>query len=216
IESAAGGTLFLDEIGDMPLLLQAKLLRFLQERTLERVGGRKPIEIDVRVVCATNRNLDSMVKDKLFREDLYYRICELVIEIPPLRDRDGDKALLARHLLHKYAVDRYARVTGFSDEAITAIEHYDWPGNVREMENKVKKAIILAEGKVVQVDDLGLQSNGDAMASINLRDVRQAAERQAVMQALSITDNNVSAAARYLGITRPTLYDMMKKYSMSL
>lgn len=214
IESASGGTLFLDEIGDMPLALQAKLLRFLQERHIERVGARTTIPVDVRVLCATNKNLESMVKDGTFREDLYYRISEMVFDIPPLRDRDGDKALLARHFLTKYAVDQYARVTGFSDEAIAAIEHYNWPGNVREMENKVKKAIILVEGKTIQADDLGLAPGSTAMTSLNLRDARHEAERKAVMQALSITDNNVSAAARYLGITRPTLYDLLKKYSL--
>lgn len=215
IESAHGGTLFLDEIGDMPLSLQAKLLRFLQERQIERVGARTPIPVDVRVLCATNKNLESMVKDGTFREDLYYRISEMVFDIPPLRERDGDKALLARHFLTKYAVDQYARVTGFSNEAIEAIERYNWPGNVREMENKVKKAIILTEGKIIQADDLGLSTTSTAMTSLNLRDARQEAERKAVMQALSITDNNVSAAAKYLGITRPTLYDMLKKYSLS-
>lgn len=215
IESADGGTLFLDEIGDMPLQLQAKLLRFLQERQVERVGGRKPIPVDVRVVCATNKNLEIMVQEGTFREDLYYRISEIVIEIPALRQRDGDKALLARHFLGKYAIDRYAGVTGFSDEAINAIEQYDWPGNVREMENKVKKAIILSEGKTIQPDDLGLKDTDISMSALNLRSVRQDAERKAVMQALSITGNNVSAAAKYLGITRPTLYDMLKKYSLT-
>lgn len=217
IEVASRGTLFLDEIGDMPLPLQAKLLRFLQERCIERVGGRNTIEVDVRVVCATNKNLEDMVQEGTFREDLFYRISEVVVDIPPLRDRDGDKALLARHFLKKYAVDRYARVTGFSNEAITALEEHKWPGNVRELENKVKKAIILTEGKIIQAHDLGLAvKETEEPASLNLRDVRQEAERKAVMQALSITNNNVTAAAKYLGITRPTLYDMLKKYSLSV
>ncbi|MCH8532329.1 MAG: PEP-CTERM-box response regulator transcription factor [Saccharospirillum sp.] len=216
IEVASKGTLFLDEIGDMPLPLQAKLLRFLQERCIERVGGRNTIEVDVRVVCATNKNLEVMVKEGTFREDLFYRISEVVVDIPPLRQRDGDKALLARHFLKKYAVDRYARVTGFSNEAISALEHYTWPGNVREMENKVKKAIILAEGKIIQSHDLGLAAENEEMSTLNLRDVRQEAEKKAVMQALSISNNNVTAAAKYLGITRPTLYDMLKKYALTV
>jgi two-component system NtrC family response regulator len=216
IESAEGGTLFLDEIGDMPLPLQAKLLRFLQERSVERVGGRKTIAVDVRVVCATNKDLEAMVKKDSFREDLFYRISEVVVDIPPLRERDGDKALLARHFLKKYAVDRYARITGFTNDAITALEHHAWPGNVRELENKVKKAIILAEGKTIQTADLGLDAGHTEMNALNLRDVRQEAERKAVMQALSISNNNVTAAAKYLGITRPTLYDMLKKYALSV
>ncbi|MFC3851976.1 PEP-CTERM-box response regulator transcription factor [Salinispirillum marinum] len=215
IEAAAGGTLFLDEIGDMPLALQAKLLRFLQERTIERVGGRKSTPIDVRVTCATNKNIEQMVAAGTFREDLYYRIAEMVIDIPPLRERDGDKAVLARHFLAKYAVDRYARVTGFSQDAVAAIEDYDWPGNVREMENKIKKAVILTDGKVIERDDLGLDPASNTMRLLNLRDVRQEAERKAIMQALSISNNNVSAAAKALGVTRPTLYDLLKKYHIS-
>lgn len=216
IEVADGGTLFLDEIGDMPLPLQAKLLRFLQERVIERVGGRTPIPVDVRVICATNKDLETMVKEGTFREDLYYRVAEMVINIPPLRDRPGDKAVLARHFLKKYAVKAYARVTGFTDEAINMIESYEWPGNVREMENKVKRAIVLAENKNIRSEDLGLKQNKAQPQQLNLRDVRQSAERRAVIQALSITDHNVSAAAKYLGITRPTLYDMIKKYSLTL
>lgn len=215
IEVANGGTLFLDEIGDMPMPLQSKLLRFLQERIIERVGGRNSIPVDVRVICATNKNLEAMVKEGTFREDLFYRIAEMVIDIPPLRDRPGDKSVLARHFLTKYAVDRYAGITGYTDEAIAAIEAHDWPGNVREMENKVKRAIVLAEGKNIRSADLGLQSHEQSIDGLNLRDVRQNAERRAVIQALSITNNNISAAAKYLGITRPTLYDMIKKYSLS-
>lgn len=216
IEVADGGTLFLDEIGDMPLPLQAKLLRFLQERVVERVGGRHEIPVDVRVICATNKDLEAMVKEGGFREDLFYRIAEMVIDIPPLRNRDGDKALLARHFLSKYAVDGYAGITGYADEAIASIEAYHWPGNVREMENKVKRAIVLADGKHIRSQDLGLHSQEARPPGLNLKDVRQTAERKAVMQALSITNNNVSAAAKYLGITRPTLYDMIKKYALNL
>jgi two-component system NtrC family response regulator len=216
IESANGGTLLLDEIGDMPLPLQSKLLRFLQERSVERVGGRKPIPVNVRVVCATNKNIEAMVADGSFREDLYYRLAEMVINIPPLRERDGDKALLARHFLAKYAIDRYSSITGFSNEAITAIEAYDWPGNVREMENKIKKAIVLADTKTIQVSDLSLERNEPGQEYLNLREVRLEAERKAIIRALSITDNNVTAAAKQLGITRPTLYDLLKKHTIQI
>ncbi|HET8904324.1 MAG TPA: PEP-CTERM-box response regulator transcription factor [Saccharospirillum sp.] len=216
IESADGGTLMLDEIGDMPLTLQSKLLRFLQERSVERVGGRKPIPVDVRVICATNKDIDAMVADGSFREDLYYRLAEMVINIPPLRERDGDKAMLARHFLSKYAIDRFSHITGFSDEAIAAIEAYGWPGNVREMENKIKKAIVLAETKTILASDLSLAINDAPQDYLNLREVRQEAERKAIIRALSITDNNVSAAAKQLGITRPTLYDLLKKHTIQL
>jgi len=216
IESANGGTLLLDEIGDMPLPLQSKLLRFLQERSVERVGGRKPIPVNVRVVCATNKNIEAMVADGSFREDLYYRLAEMVINIPPLRERDGDKALLARHFLAKYAIDRYSSITGFSNEAITAIEAYDWPGNVREMENKIKKAIVLTDTKTIQVSDLSLERNEPGQEYLNLREVRLEAERKAIIRALSITDNNVTAAAKQLGITRPTLYDLLKKHTIQI
>lgn len=214
IETAEKGTLFLDEIGDMPLPLQAKLLRFLQERVVERVGGRKEIPVDVRVVCATNKNLEEMVKSGDFREDLFYRICEMVIDIPPLRERVGDKILLARHFLDLMTKDLSSKVTGFSPKAIEAIEAYNWPGNIREMENKVKRAIIMAEGKTVTPEDLAiLQKIGEEL-SINLRKVRQDAEINAIKQALSISDENYTSAAKLLGITRPTLYDLIKKYNL--
>lgn len=213
-EAANGGTLFLDEIGDMPLPLQAKVLRFLQERCIERVGGRAVILLDVRVICATHRNLEDMVQQGTFREDLYYRLAEIVITIPPLRERDGDKALLARHFLKKYAIDRFAHITGFASGAIATIEDYHWPGNVREMENRVRKSIVLADHKLITAADLGFKDSLDTPQAFSLRDVRMAAERKAVMQALSISDNNVSAAAKYLGITRPTLYDMLRKYAL--
>jgi two-component system NtrC family response regulator len=212
IETAEGGTLFLDEIGDMPLPLQAKLLRFLQERVVERVGGRVEIPVDVRVVCATNKNLEAMVKTGDFREDLFYRICEMVVDIPPLRERVGDKVLLARHFLEIMAKSLSSKVTGFSPKAIEAIEAYNWPGNIREMENKIKRAIIMAEGKTITPEDLAiLQEIGEEL-SINLRQVRQDAEINAINKALSITDRNFSSAAKLLGITRPTLYDLAKKY----
>jgi two-component system NtrC family response regulator len=214
VETAQEGTLFLDEIGDMPLALQAKLLRFLQERVIERVGGREEIPVDVRVLCATNKNLEQMVRDGTFREDLYYRICEMVIEIPPLRERQGDKILLARHLLQKYAESQGRKIVGFSPEAAEVIEAYNWPGNIREMENKIKRAVIMCEDKYITPFDLALAT--PQSLSINLRHVRQEAERSAIMQALSLTDGNYSAAAKLLGITRPTLYDLVKKYDINI
>lgn len=214
VETANEGTLFLDEIGDMPLNLQAKLLRFLQQRVIERVGGRQEIAVDVRVICATNKNLEAMVKEGQFREDLFYRICEMTINIPPLRNRIGDKVLLSRHFKLRFAKEYGQQVTGFTPDAIAAIENHDWPGNIREMENKIKRAVIMADGKHVTREDLGLAEAGDL--SLNLRHVRQEAERTALLRALSMTDNNFSAAAKLLGITRPTLYDLLKKFDMPL
>lgn len=212
VETANGGTLFLDEIGDMPLALQAKLLRFLQERVIERVGGRQEIPVDVRVVCATNKNLDEMVAEGTFREDLYYRICEMVINIPPLRERSGDKILLARYMLEKHSRDLNRPISGFTAEATQAIEGYHWPGNIREMENKIKRAVIMCDEKFINANDLQIDTC-DAI-SINLRHVRQEAEKSAIKQAISITDGNYSAAAKLLGVTRPTLYDLIKKYNL--
>jgi two-component system NtrC family response regulator len=213
VETANEGTLFLDEIGDMPLNLQAKLLRFLQERVIERVGGRSELPVDVRVICATNKNLEEMVKTGSFREDLFYRICEMTVMIPPLRNRLGDKVLLARHFKLKFAKEHGQNVTGFTPDAIAAIENYAWPGNIREMENKIKRAVIMADGKHITREDLGLAEAGEL--SLNLRHVRQEAERGAILRALSMTDNNISAAAKLLGVTRPTFYDLIKKYGMT-
>lgn len=213
IETAEGGTLFLDEIGDMPLPAQAKLLRFLQERVIERVGGRKEIPVNVRVVCATNKNLEAMVKENTFREDLYYRISEIVINIPPLRERHGDKILLARFLLEKYADEHNKKITDFTPSATSAIESYEWPGNIRELENKIKRAVIMADDKKIDTLDLGLSE--DSELSINLRAVRQNAEKGAINTALAMSDGNMSACAKLLGVTRPTLYDLMNKYDIS-
>lgn len=212
VETAAGGTLFLDEIGDMPLGLQAKLLRFLQERVIERVGGREEIPVDVRVVCATNKNLNQMVAEGTFREDLYYRICEMEINIPPLRDRYGDKLLLARHFLSTFNEQQGRNLSGFNPEAIEAIEAYEWPGNIREMENRIKRSVVMAEEKLITSDDLGLLNSTEL--TINLRQVRQTAERNAILRALAMSDSNISATAKLLGVTRPTLYDLMKKYNI--
>lgn len=212
IETANGGTLFLDEIGDMPLNLQAKLLRFLQERVIERVGGRSEIGVDVRVICATNKNLKDMVAAGTFREDLYYRISEITIDIPPLRQRDGDKVLLARHFKRRFAKEHEQLINGFTQDAIIAIEAYDWPGNVREMENKIKRAVIMADSKMINCEDLGLCQ--EVELSLNLRQVRNDAEKAAINRALSMTENNISTAAKLLGITRPTFYDLIKKHDI--
>lgn len=216
VEQANGGTLFLDEIGDMPLSLQAKLLRFLQERTIERVGGRKEISVDLRVLCATNKNLEAMVREGTFREDLYYRICEIVIDIPPLRERGSDSLLIAQQMLSRYASSLGSRKMSFSDEAMTAIESYGWPGNIREVENKIKRAVVLADGTNIAVADLGIPQATESVTSINLKEARKTAEIEAISSALHMTDQNISAAAKLLGVTRPTLYDMLKKYNLSV
>jgi two-component system NtrC family response regulator len=213
IEAANGGTLFLDEIGDMPMSLQAKLLRFLQERVVERIGGRVEIPVDVRVVCATNKDLMQEKARGAFRDDLYYRISEITVKIPPLRERHGGRIVLARHLLAKFTKQQGKAIKGFSEDAQNAIEAYEWPGNVREMENKVKAAVIMAEGKLATAEDLGLAASSKA-PELNLRLVRQRAETQAIVQALNWTNGNISRAAEELGVTRPTLYDLMEKYSI--
>lgn len=214
VEVADGGTLFLDELGDMPLGLQAKLLRFLQERVIERVGGREEISVDVRVVCATNQNLDTAIADGRFREDLYYRVSEITIPIPPLRERTGGRLILARTLLEKFAAKQSRSFKGFTTEAQNAIQSYEWPGNVREMENKIKGAVIMAEGKYVTEEDMSLEAVESRPPSLNLREVRKEAEGQAIRRALVHASGNISKAAKLLGITRPTLYDMLEKYAI--
>ena len=212
IEVASGGTLFLDEIGDMPLALQAKLLRFLQDRVIERVGGRQEIPVNVRVVCATNKDLQQLISEQKFREDLYFRISEVTIKVPPLRDRPGGPAVLAHAMLRKFNGAHGRPKRGFTEEAVAALEAYRWPGNVRELENKVKSAIIMSEGSLLTPEDLGLRDANDNPPIFNLKEVRTRAERQAIQQALAICDNNVSHAAELLGVSRPTLYDLMAKY----
>ncbi|MCC7330335.1 MAG: PEP-CTERM-box response regulator transcription factor [Gammaproteobacteria bacterium] len=214
VETADSGTLFLDEIGDMPLALQAKLLRFLQERVVERVGGREEIPVDVRVVCATNQDLDAAIRENRFRQDLYYRISEITVRLPPLREREVGRLVLARILLEKAAAQHGRRISGFSQDAQYAIENYPWPGNVRELENKIKGAVILAEGKHVTAADLGLADIDASAPNLNLREVRREAETRAIRRALALADDNVSQAAKLLGITRPTLYDLLQKYAI--
>jgi two-component system NtrC family response regulator len=212
IESAHGGTLFLDEIGDVPLPLQVKLLRFLQERVIERIGGRKPIAVDTRIVCATHQDLDAMVADGRFREDLYYRLAEIVVRIPSLAERPGDAALLARHFLRRYARQMNAGVKGFAPDALAAIDAWGWPGNVRELENRVKRAVIMADGKQITAADLDLDDG--AAEPINLKAIREEADRRAIRHALARAQGNISGTARLLGISRPTLYDLMKAYDL--
>ncbi|MCM8556270.1 PEP-CTERM-box response regulator transcription factor [Sphingomicrobium sediminis] len=218
IEMAQGGTLFLDEVGDIPLPLQVKLLRFLQERVIERIGGRKAIDVDTRIVCATHRDLDAMCAEGSFREDLYYRLAEIVVPIPPLSQRTGDAVLLARYFVSKYAKELGRNLTGLAPDAVEAIDEYPWPGNVRELENRVKRAVIMSDAKLVSAGDLDLQAGVDSegeASPINLRAAREIADRRAIKQALTRTENNISGAAKLLGISRPTLYDLIKQYKMS-
>jgi two-component system NtrC family response regulator len=213
IEYADKGTLFLDEIGDLPLALQAKLLRFLQERVIERLGGRASIAVDVRVVCATNRDLKQLIGDEQFREDLYYRISEISVPIPPLRQRPGDALLLARVFLRNFGQQFNKAVKGFSKEAMEAIESYPWPGNVRELENCVKRAVIMSDASQITPEDLSLQSTSEALP-FNLREVRDAAERSALQRALTHSEGNLTRASEILGITRPTLYSLLDKHGI--
>jgi two-component system NtrC family response regulator len=215
IEVAHKGTLFLDEIGDLPFALQAKLLRFLQERRIERLGGREEIAVDVRVVCATHRNLKALIGEGKFREDLYYRLAEIVIEVPPLRTRAGDASLLAHAFVQKIAADMKRGTLTLAPDAIDAIERHRWPGNVRELENALKRAVIMAEGGVMHAADVGFgETKGNGSENLNLRWVRDEAERHALLRALGRTNNNLSRAADLLGISRPTLYDLMHRFGL--
>jgi two-component system NtrC family response regulator len=215
IEVASGGTLFLDEIGDMPLQLQAKLLRFLQDRVIERVGGRQEIAVNVRVVCATNKDLQQLISEQKFREDLFFRISEVTIDVPPLRVRHGGPTVLAHAMLRKFNGLQGRPKRGFTEEAIAALEAHPWPGNVRELENKVKAAVIMSDGALLTAADLNLKPSITGLPLFNLKEVRTRAERQAIQQALSISDDNVSRAAELLGVSRPTLYDLMSKYGIT-
>ena len=215
IEMAQGGTLFLDEVGDIPLPLQVKLLRFLQERVIERIGGRKPIAVDTRVVCATHRDLDAMIAEGTFREDLYYRLAEIVVKIPTLAERPGDAGLLAKHFVQRFAPDMNPQVKGLAPDALAMIDAYPWPGNVRELENRIKRAVIMADAKLVSAADMDLdEAEDDAAAVLNLKAVREAADRKAIRRALARTEGNISGAAKLLGISRPTLYDLLKLYDL--
>ena len=215
IELAEGGTLFLDEVGDIPLPLQVKLLRFLQERVIERIGGRQPIAVDTRIVCATHQDLDAMIAEGRFREDLYYRLAEIVVKIPSLAERSGDAVLLARHFVNRFSRELNPSVQSLATDALAAIDGYAWPGNVRELENRIKRAVIMADGRSIGSADLDLGSNAPVEPElINLRAAREVADRKAIRHALSRTDNNISGAAKLLGISRPTLYDLLKQYRL--
>jgi two-component system NtrC family response regulator len=214
IELASGGTFFLDEVGDLPMSLQAKILRFLQERVIERIGGREEIPVDVRIVCATHQNLHDLIVEKRFREDLFYRLSEIVVSIPPLRNRVGDAALLAHHFKNKFSAQDGRSSLSFSAEALAIIESYLWPGNVREMENCIKRAVIMAEGAQINGEDLGLSAASTMEEPINLRQVRDEAEYKALVKALARVDGNIAKAAELLGVSRPTLYDLMNRHGI--
>ena len=215
IENADGGTLFLDEVGDIPLPLQVKLLRFLQERTIERVGGRKAISVNTRIVCATHQDLEGMIAAGAFREDLFYRLAEIVVRIPGLAERYGDPVLLAKAFLKRFAAEMNPAVTGFAPDALAAIDAHDWPGNVRELENRVKRAVIMADGKLINAEDLDLADREDEDAQLlNLKAAREATDRRVIRHALSRSEGNISSTAKLLGISRPTLYDLLKQYDL--
>jgi len=212
IELAHGGTLMLDEIGDLPMSLQAKLLRFLQERSIERLGGRQEIAVDVRVVGATHQNIKQFIAEGRFREDLYYRLAEIVVEIPPLREREGDAVLLAHAFVRRFAADQRRKGLTLADDAIQVLERHPWPGNVRELQNVMKRATIMADGDRITADDLGLSAQATPDApGLDLREARERAERSAVITALSRVDGNIVRAAELLGVSRPTLYDLLNK-----
>ncbi|MGZ5794245.1 MAG: PEP-CTERM-box response regulator transcription factor [Croceibacterium sp.] len=215
IEQASGGTLFLDEVGDIPLPLQVKLLRFLQERTIERIGGRQHISVDTRIVCATHQDLETMIAQGRFREDLFYRLAEIVVKIPGLAERPGDATLLAKAFLNRFAAEMNPQVKGFAPDALAAIDGWPWPGNVRELENRVKRAVIMADGKLVTAEDLDLDdAEGSEAEALNLKSAREQADRKMIRHALARSEGNISSTAKLLGISRPTLYDLLKHYDL--
>jgi two-component system NtrC family response regulator len=216
IELAHGGTLFLDEVGDIPLPLQVKLLRFLQERTIERIGGRKAIAVDTRIVCATHQDLEKMIAAGTFREDLFYRLAEIVVKVPTLAERPGDAVLLAKAFLARFAREMNPSVKGFAPDALAAIDAWHWPGNVRELENRVKRAAIMADGKLVGAADLDLDAEPEADTAevLNLKSARERADRTVIRHALARSEGNISSSAKLLGISRPTLYDLLKQYDL--
>jgi two-component system NtrC family response regulator len=214
IEMADGGTFFLDEVGDLPLPLQPKLLRFLQERVIERIGGRVEIQVDVRIVCATHQNLRELVAQGKFREDLFYRLSEIVFNIPPLRERVGDKALLAHHFRNRFVTEQRRASLGFGDDALAAIDAHPWPGNVREMENCIRRAVIMAEGVQITAEDLGLAAPNEDDHFINLRQARDDAECKALIKSLARGDGSIVKAAELLGVSRPTIYDLMSRHGI--
>jgi two-component system NtrC family response regulator len=217
IEQAAGGTLFLDEVGDIPLQLQVKLLRFLQERVIERIGSRRSIAVDTRIVCATHQDLEAMIIDGRFREDLFYRLAEIVVKIPSLAERPGDATLLAKVFLARFAKEMNPHVRGFASNALIAIDAWPWPGNVRELENRVKRAVIMADEKLISAADLDLaEPDAEVISALNLKSAREQADRKVIRHALARSEGNISSTAKLLGISRPTLYDLLKHYDLSV
>ena len=215
IELAGGGTLFLDEVGDIPLPLQVKLLRFLQERVIERIGSRKSIPVDTRIVCATHQDLETMIGDGRFREDLFYRLAEIVVKIPSLAERPGDAVLLAKAALARFAKEMNPQVKGLAADALAAIDAWPWPGNVRELENRIKRAVIMADGKLVSAQDLDLgDPEAEQDAALNLKAAREQTDRRMIRHALARSEGNISNTAKLLGISRPTLYDLLKQYDL--
>ena len=216
IESADRGTLFLDEIGDVPLPMQVKLLRFLQDQVVERIGGRNPVQVDVRIVCATNQDLNLMMAEGRFREDLYYRLNEVTVQVPPLRERAADVVVLASFFLNRFATEYGRSARGFSATALAALRDHPWPGNVRELENRVKRAMVMTDGPLLSAADLGLTTPGEDTQSLTIRDARARAEREVLQLALAQAGSNLSKAAKLLGISRPTLYDLMQQHRIGL
>ena len=215
IELANKGTLFLDEIGDLPHQLQVKLLRFLQDQVVERIGGRQPIQVDVRVVSATNLQLQDRVDGGQFRGDLFYRLNPITLRIPPLRDRDGDAVLLARFFLSQLNHEYKRNIRGFTDDALSALGSYGWPGNIRELENRLKRAVLMSDSTLITAADLELANNEEDLATFDLRAARARAERNVIRRALSRCDGQMSAAARLLGVSRPTLYALLEAHGLS-
>ncbi len=219
IEYAEGGTFFLDEIGDLPFSLQAKLLRFIQERKIERLGGRQEIPVDVRIICATHQNIQKQIDEGEFREDLYYRINEISVDIPPLRERDDDAIVIATALLKRFSDENNKNIKGFSQQAAQLIENYPWPGNIRQLENKIKRAVIMADDSILTHEDLDLNLDDKSTEEeipLNLKKVREVAETAAIKRALAYSNNHVSNAAKLLGVTRPTLYSLFSKYGIEV
>ena len=223
VEMANKGTLLLDEIGDVPLPLQVKLLRFLQERVIERIGGRQLIPVDVRIVCATHRNIPELISEQRFREDLYYRLNEFSIKIPALRDRPGDPVLLAHYFLTEYNASQGKMIKGFTSGARSAIAAHNWPGNVRELQNRVRRAVVIADGELITAENLELRESGEGEDAadgeqklMTLKEIRQNADRRALEEVLAQVNGNVSQAAKILGISRPTLYDLMRLHKVKI
>lgn len=215
IEAADRGTLFLDEIGDVPQSVQVKLLRFLQDQVIERIGGRRPIQVDVRIVCATNQDLSEKMANGQFREDLFYRLNGVTVRVPPLRERAGDSIMLANYFLNRFVSELRTQKKTFSQRAIGAIAEFNWPGNIREMENRVKRAVIMSEGRVIEPADLELAEKAETV-DLDIRAARMKAERQVIQQALAQSNGKISAAAKLLGVSRPTLYGLLEEHHIGV